>query len=188
MDVAFTKVHLTDAWASRREGSRLRRATARDRLTKPSVDCSGGSRFMYMRHAAHIRFASLREQSSTVLLISDLAPAAKGCFRFCTPGQQMLPKNLFMGEMHPQNASQLCSMRPTDGSKHGQGMLQVTVHLFLLFRTPPRVSWGRPKSERPCSQVSRSAFSEVPASNKSARRRARGTEKAERRRSAGRRV
>ena len=88
---------------------------------------------MYMRHAAHIRFASLREQSSTVLLISDLAPAAKGCFRFCTPGQQMLPKNLFMGEMHPQNASQLCSMRPTDGSKHGQGMLQVTVYICFSY-------------------------------------------------------
>ena len=142
--------------------------------------------FMYMRHTAHIQLATLREQSSTVLLIPDLAPAAKGCFRFCTPGQQMLPKNLFMGEMHPQNASQLCSMRPTDGSKHGQGMLQVTVHLFLLFRTPPRVSWGRPKSERPCSQVSWSAFSEVPASsNESARRGAGGTEKAERRRMPG---
>ena len=144
MDVAFTKVHLTDAWASRREGSRLRRATARDRLTKPSVDCSGGSRFMYMRHAAHIRFASLREQSSTVLLISDLAPAAKGCFRFCTPGQQMLPKNLFMGEMHPQNASQLCSMRPTDGSKHGQGMLQVTYIVFSSFDLCPECL-GAPK-------------------------------------------
>ena len=145
MDVAFTKVHLTDAWASRREGSRLRRATARDRLTKPSVDCSGGSRFMYMRHAAHIRFASLREQSSTVLLISDLAPAAKGCFRFCTPGQQMLPKNLFMGEMHPQNASQLCSMRPTDGSKHGQGMLQVTCTSVSPFPFSAPSVLGRPQ-------------------------------------------
>jgi hypothetical protein len=109
-------------------GSRLPRATAprSPHQTKPSVDLFRSFVFMYMRHTAHIQFATLREQSSTVLLNSDLAPAAKGCFRFCTPGQRMLPKNLFMGEMHPQNASQLCSMRPTDGSKHGQGTLQVT--------------------------------------------------------------
>ena len=147
MDVAFTKVHLTDAWASRREGSRLRRATARDRLTKPSVHLVRSFVFhVYASYSAHT-IRHLREQSSTVLLISDLAPAAKGCFRFCTPGQQMLPKNLFMGEMHPQNASQLCSMRPTDGSKHGQGMLQVTVvvvHVFSVLHFCPECL-GAPK-------------------------------------------
>ena len=145
VDAAFTKVHLPDAWTlAKGKGAVCHGPQPRDRLTKPPVDVVRGSCFMYMRDAAHIQFATLREQSSTALLISDPAPAAKGCFRFCTPGQRMLPENLFIGEMHPQNASQRCSMRPKDGSKHGQGMLQVTYIVFSSFDLCPECL-GAPK-------------------------------------------
>jgi hypothetical protein len=65
------------------------------RLAKPSVDLFRSFLFMYMRHTAHIQCATLREQSQQFYVIPDLAPAAKGCFRFCTPGQRMLPKAPF---------------------------------------------------------------------------------------------
>ncbi len=90
-------------------------------------------------------------------MIPDLVLAAKGCFRFCTPGQRMLPRHSFMGEIHPRKRAAICPTRPKDGSRRGQGMLQVTYMLRFSFCLAP-ICLGAQRSERSTLPRTRPAF------------------------------
>jgi hypothetical protein len=150
------------------------------RLAKPSV-VPEFPVYVYASYRAH----TMRHFARTIsTVLSDS--------RSCTGGQGMLP----ILHSRPTDASQStfscvrCTpkrvatvlhaangwfkTRPRDASSHS------TTSVFSFSVLCPECL-GAPKSERPCSQVSRSAFSEAPASNESARTRAGGTEKAERR-------